>query len=167
MDDGSRGTVKRMNGMLACYMFVALLIHPMLFQKRLFFGCSHYANKEVPKMISSIREIETRTNHAEMVKTIRIFDKITSDEINEKVKTSSSSVQIIDGLFNANNQNDFKLNIHQTFKLFLDQKTEIKINMKHLSKNVAASFLDAIFGATIFQTFSKFTTTTRTSPTNF
>ena len=96
--------------------------------------------------------IESATNYTQIIKTITAYDNIISSHAiwgDFKIPEFSS---IMDDLLNNDNKDRFCPLIYQTFKLFLDKKSEIIINMDTLNRFITdTSILNVIFGGTGFK----------------
>ena len=104
----------------------------------LFFG--DYVN---PISISSIRIIETATNYQEIVSAITLFDNVINGVENPGY-VSSSCLLILSHLIVERAENKFDPFIYNSWKVFLQKKTKIKINMSRMPKDLG--FLGLIFG---------------------
>ena len=107
----------------------------------LFFGVGH----GYPINISSIRIIKTKRNYQEIIQAITILDNILSGNIEEKI--SKKSLLILNHLIVERKENKFDPFIYNSWKTFLQKKTEIKIDMDNLNKYITdLGFLGLIFG---------------------
>lgn len=97
--------------------------------------------------IASIRIIKTATNYKKVIQAITAFDNVLSGNPAAAKNTPSSAALILDQLLYDESKEDFDPFIYQTFKVFLNKKTDIKINMHILSWCVDdIPILDSIFG---------------------
>ena len=149
--DNSRGSGKLLRGI-----HVQWISRYREEDERLFFGCGH-GSKQVPINISSIRIIETGTNYGEIIQAITLFDNIISGNTPMRISTSiwKKATLIMNHLLNNNDktENKFDSFIYNTFKLFMDRKNKLKIDMNALDYfKVDLSFCNLIFGGAGFQT---------------
>ena len=80
------------------------------------------------------------------------MDNIISDSTGRGMNIPSKAVLIMDHLLNGGDKNKFDPFIYNTFKVFLNQKTKIKIDMFDLDdNNIDVSFLYLIFGGRGFK----------------
>ena len=110
----------------------------------LFFGQHRYSIN-----ISSIRIIETAKNYREIIEAMTLFDRAISDNIYEEISKSflRKSLLILNHLVGKTQNNEFAPFIHNSWKVFLQKKTEIKINMSELNFCISdLGFLGLIFG---------------------
>ena len=109
-----------------------------------------FADDLVSISISSIRIIERGTNYQEIISSIRLFDNILSDNIGHDgaaVYIFGKWLLILKHLIYERKENKFDPFIYNTWKVFLQKKTDIIIDMELLGKNIKdLGFLGLIFG---------------------
>ena len=131
-------------------------------EERLFYGCRHGAlgiHDNWPLHIASVRIISSALNYQKIIPTITGFDHILSSDsnagINEdgiKKQMARITASILDNLLYHRDR--FQPFIYAPFKLLLETKTKIKINMHALSENkVDQSILELLFGEKGFKKY--------------
>ena len=116
--------------------------------ERLFFGC-HHSLRPIAINISSIRIIETATNYRDTIQAITLFDNIISNNIEKKVsqKLISNSVVIMSDLIEVGNSDEFDPFIYNSWRIFLQKKNCIEIDMDLLLMYISDfRYLGIIFG---------------------
>ena len=115
-----------------------------MFIYSLFFGHPEPIN------ISSIRIIETAKNYQEIIQAISTFDNVCTGNY-EEFNISKESLLILNHLIERK-ENKFDPFIYNSWKVFLQKKTEIRINMYQLGKHITdLGFLGLMFGGRGFE----------------
>ena len=123
---------------ISCILFI--LLYYYLYS--LFFGF------HAPVNISSIRIIETATNYEAIIGAIRLFDNVLSGNIKgDVVEISKKWLLILNHFVFERNENKYDAFIYNTWKVFLQKKNKITIEMWHLNNFITdLEFLGLIFG---------------------